>query len=185
MSRRRGQHRSVAQPGRAPRSGRGGRRFKSCRSDHIFTRIFSTSDWPPTPQPQLQRPLPTSRPSHGPNRVLRLDQADRRRVSVRTGDRTPARREDRTMKIPYGSSQDGDDHRNARDCGEYGVRGHRLRSCSSPALCSVRPARGNITQNGGRHAGVARQSIEHRWWSTECRKRLSPRCISEMGHNPA
>ena len=28
------ENRSVAQPGRAPRSGRGGRRFKSCRSDH-------------------------------------------------------------------------------------------------------------------------------------------------------
>src|SRR5215813_2264255 len=28
-----GQRRSVAQPGRAPRSGRGGRRFKSCHSD--------------------------------------------------------------------------------------------------------------------------------------------------------
>gem|GEM_PF-3073315 len=28
--------RSVAQPGSAPRSGRGGRRFKSFRSDHIF-----------------------------------------------------------------------------------------------------------------------------------------------------
>ena len=28
--------RSVAQPGRAPRSGRGGRRFKSCRSDQFF-----------------------------------------------------------------------------------------------------------------------------------------------------
>jgi integrase len=28
--------RSVAQPGRAPRSGRGGRRFKSCHSDHFF-----------------------------------------------------------------------------------------------------------------------------------------------------
>src|SRR6516225_6538035 len=27
--------RSVAQPGRAPRSGRGGRRFKSCHSDHL------------------------------------------------------------------------------------------------------------------------------------------------------
>src|SRR5512140_1433064 len=27
--------RSVAQPGRAPRSGRGGRRFESCRSDHF------------------------------------------------------------------------------------------------------------------------------------------------------
>ena len=53
------------------------RRSKSCRSDHIFTRIFSASDRLPTPQPQLQRPLPTSRPSHGPNRVLRLDQADK------------------------------------------------------------------------------------------------------------
>ena len=28
--------RSVAQPGRAPRSGRGGRRFKSCHSDQYF-----------------------------------------------------------------------------------------------------------------------------------------------------
>ena len=28
-------HRSVAQPGRAPRSGRGGRRFKSCHSDQL------------------------------------------------------------------------------------------------------------------------------------------------------
>ena len=28
--------RSVAQPGSAPRSGRGGRRFKSCHSDHCF-----------------------------------------------------------------------------------------------------------------------------------------------------
>ncbi len=28
--------RSVAQPGRAPRSGRGGRRFKSCHSDHYL-----------------------------------------------------------------------------------------------------------------------------------------------------
>src|SRR5207253_10131333 len=28
--------RSVAQPGRAPRSGRGGRRFKSCHSDQVF-----------------------------------------------------------------------------------------------------------------------------------------------------
>jgi hypothetical protein len=28
-------HRSVAQPGSAPRSGRGGRRFKSCHSDHF------------------------------------------------------------------------------------------------------------------------------------------------------
>jgi hypothetical protein len=28
--------RSVAQPGSAPRSGRGGRRFKSCHSDHRF-----------------------------------------------------------------------------------------------------------------------------------------------------
>ncbi len=30
--------RSVAQPGRAPRSGRGGRRFKSCHSDQNFPR---------------------------------------------------------------------------------------------------------------------------------------------------
>jgi hypothetical protein len=29
--------RSVAQPGRAPRSGRGGRRFKSCHSDHFYS----------------------------------------------------------------------------------------------------------------------------------------------------
>ena len=41
--------RSVAQPGRAPRSGRGGRRFKSCHSDHYladpetaFPTVFST-----------------------------------------------------------------------------------------------------------------------------------------------
>src|SRR5690349_12563568 len=40
MSRRRGQHRSVAQPGRAPRSGRGGRRFKSCRSDQHLRGAF-------------------------------------------------------------------------------------------------------------------------------------------------
>ena len=33
------QCRSVAQPGRAPRSGRGGRRFKSCRSDQSFPKI--------------------------------------------------------------------------------------------------------------------------------------------------
>ncbi len=32
--------RSVAQPGRAPRSGRGGRRFKSCHSDQNFPRYF-------------------------------------------------------------------------------------------------------------------------------------------------
>ena len=32
--------RSVAQPGSAPRSGRGGRRFKSCHSDHIFPPFF-------------------------------------------------------------------------------------------------------------------------------------------------
>src|SRR5262245_239214 len=31
--------RSVAQPGSAPRSGRGGRRFKSCHSDHHFQRL--------------------------------------------------------------------------------------------------------------------------------------------------
>src|SRR5437588_7709281 len=30
--------RSVAQPGSAPRSGRGGRRFKSCHSDHYLAR---------------------------------------------------------------------------------------------------------------------------------------------------
>src|SRR5882672_2661136 len=31
--------RSVAQPGRAPRSGRGGRRFKSCHSDQYLAQI--------------------------------------------------------------------------------------------------------------------------------------------------
>jgi hypothetical protein len=31
--------RSVAQPGRAPRSGRGGRRFKSCHSDQYLAKI--------------------------------------------------------------------------------------------------------------------------------------------------
>ncbi len=39
--------RSVAQPGSAPRSGRGGRRFKSCHSDQIF-------------RPLLQRAIPMS-----------------------------------------------------------------------------------------------------------------------------
>src|SRR5437764_4117142 len=33
--------RSVAQPGRAPRSGRGGRRFKSCHSDQYLAEIQS------------------------------------------------------------------------------------------------------------------------------------------------
>src|SRR6266581_3594649 len=32
--------RSVAQPGRAPRSGRGGRRFKSCHSDQLFQAVL-------------------------------------------------------------------------------------------------------------------------------------------------
>jgi hypothetical protein len=32
--------RSVAQPGSAPRSGRGGRRFKSCHSDHYFSIFY-------------------------------------------------------------------------------------------------------------------------------------------------
>src|SRR5580700_6443543 len=36
--------RSVAQPGRAPRSGRGGRRFKSCRSDqHLPDHLVSSA----------------------------------------------------------------------------------------------------------------------------------------------
>ena len=35
--------RSVAQPGSAPRSGRGGRRFKSCHSDHYLREIPSRS----------------------------------------------------------------------------------------------------------------------------------------------
>src|SRR5215470_19391316 len=34
--------RSVAQPGRAPRSGRGGRRFKSCHSDHCLAQIAAS-----------------------------------------------------------------------------------------------------------------------------------------------
>ena len=33
--------RSVAQPGSAPRSGRGGRRFKSCHSDHLHQGLLS------------------------------------------------------------------------------------------------------------------------------------------------
>src|SRR5438270_13800642 len=33
--------RSVAQPGRAPRSGRGGRRFKSCHSDQYLAEIMT------------------------------------------------------------------------------------------------------------------------------------------------
>src|SRR5207253_2083735 len=32
-------HRSVAQPGSAPRSGRGGRRFKSCHSDQYLAQF--------------------------------------------------------------------------------------------------------------------------------------------------
>jgi hypothetical protein len=43
--------RSVAQPGRAPRSGRGGRRFKSCRSDQFFPK---TNIVPPI-LPPIQR----------------------------------------------------------------------------------------------------------------------------------
>jgi hypothetical protein len=43
--------RSVAQPGRAPRSGRGGRRFKSCRSDQFFPK---TNIDPPI-RPPIQR----------------------------------------------------------------------------------------------------------------------------------
>ncbi len=35
--------RSVAQPGRAPRSGRGGRRFKSCHSDQFLAALSSNS----------------------------------------------------------------------------------------------------------------------------------------------
>ena len=35
--------RSVAQPGSAPRSGRGGRRFKSCHSDQLFPEMFQQS----------------------------------------------------------------------------------------------------------------------------------------------
>jgi hypothetical protein len=42
--------RSVAQPGSAPRSGRGGRRFKSCHSDHqknpIYQRFLSSAHHP-------------------------------------------------------------------------------------------------------------------------------------------
>ncbi len=40
--------RSVAQPGRAPRSGRGGRRFKSCHSDQNFPICFKTSEKRPS-----------------------------------------------------------------------------------------------------------------------------------------
>ena len=43
--------RGVAQPGRAPRSGRGGRRFKSCRSDQSFPK---TNIVPPI-LPPIQR----------------------------------------------------------------------------------------------------------------------------------
>ncbi len=38
--------RSVAQSGSAPRSGRGGRRFKSCHSDHSFPAFGRTPDIP-------------------------------------------------------------------------------------------------------------------------------------------
>src|SRR5450755_775974 len=51
--------RSVAQPGSAPRSGRGGRRFKSCHSDHYPRGSFSRSAhpydrWTPTSCGSLQ-----------------------------------------------------------------------------------------------------------------------------------
>lgn len=42
--------RSVAQPGRAPRSGRGGRRFKSCHSDHWIQRRLPTGRCSPSSQ---------------------------------------------------------------------------------------------------------------------------------------
>src|SRR5262249_56335727 len=40
--------RSVAQPGRAPRSGRGGRRFKSCHSDQYLAQIAASLPRNPT-----------------------------------------------------------------------------------------------------------------------------------------
>ena len=35
----------MAQSGRAPRSGRGGRRFKSSRPDHFFLKQVNLEDW--------------------------------------------------------------------------------------------------------------------------------------------
>ena len=45
--------RSVAQPGRAPRSGRGGRRFKSCHSDQLYQWLSFPEKATPTVSPTV------------------------------------------------------------------------------------------------------------------------------------
>src|SRR5215510_3099994 len=53
--------RSVAQPGSAPRSGRGGRRFKSCHSDHYLKRLAPARQPKGAVAPRYG--LPTARPT--------------------------------------------------------------------------------------------------------------------------
>ena len=69
--------RSIAQPGSAPRSGRGGRRFKSCYSDQIFQRV-------------TRSPENKSSPVHGfaaQMRLMACSRASIRMTPTRSGSR--------------------------------------------------------------------------------------------------
>ncbi len=79
--------RSVAQPGSAPRSGRGGRRFKSCHSDQLFQLLSSPAPSHPDSYPDrngrdwgIFYPLPVTseeRPREEPRSTLAIQRSHR------------------------------------------------------------------------------------------------------------
>ena len=77
-------NRSVAQSGRAPRSGRGGRRFKSCHSDQIFQALEVPATFPAARRGRLNGAGSTACPcarGFDRNAIQGPWQRDRRRVA--------------------------------------------------------------------------------------------------------
>jgi hypothetical protein len=90
-------NRAVAQLGRAPRSGRGSRRFKSCRPDHLTRARLRQK----TPRPNVAQPTTRTRRASpavaGSRRVLPPCFAPRREPSFRSAFPPPV---PALLKIP-------------------------------------------------------------------------------------
>ena len=107
--------RSVAQPGRAPRSGRGGRRFKSCHSDQNFPSYFKQLEmWPFGAiffARQISRQKP---PMNQPDPALvRLAQALARQAAREDHALDLAQKKDRPKSEPAGNTGEEDQRNTA------------------------------------------------------------------------